>query len=105
MEKRASVFLYLILLAALKTKYESNTHLAAFRAIEVIKFLQDPNELNIVPAEHLMSATSLGEFNPVRRAQMGGSAPYNRNQLSLDNVTVVDRNRNRRIELLLFYRR
>jgi flagellar motor protein MotB len=89
----------------LKTRYESNTHLAAFRAIEVFKFLQDPNELNIDPAEHLISATSFGEFNPVRRAQGGGGARYSRAQLSADNETAEDRGHNRRIELLLFYRR
>ena len=44
----------------------SNLHLGALRAIEVYKFLQ--HSIRIDPANHLMSATSFGEYKPVQRS-------------------------------------
>ena len=82
------------------TRFPSNTHLAALRAIEVFKFLQ--LSVGIDPAEHLMSATSFGEFKPTTRS--GGDMQYNRDRLRVDNATPEMKGRNRRIELLLFYR-
>jgi len=78
----------------------TNTHLAAYRAIEVFRFLQDV--VGIDPAEHLMSATSFGEFKPVARS--GGDIQYDKDKLGKDNATPEQKARNRRIELLLFYR-
>jgi flagellar motor protein MotB len=83
------------------TRFKLNVYLASWRAIEVFKFLQDSTGID--PAEHLMSATSFGEFDPVQRAQARGN--YNRTQLFEDNSTPEQKGKNRRIELLLFYRR
>jgi len=82
-------------------RFPSNVHLAAFRAIEVFKYLE--NLAGIDPAEHLMSATSFGEFNPVQRTRNDNN--YNRVRLFEDNLTAEQKSNNRRIELLLFYRR
>jgi len=79
--------------------HPSNLDLAALRAIEVFKYLQ--NEVGIDPAEHLMSATSFGEFKPVQRSDEDLS--YNNLMLIKDNRTKSLKDRNRRIELLLFY--
>jgi len=79
--------------------FPSNVHLAALRAIEVYKFLQD--SAGIDPARHLMSATSFGEFKPVQRED---DAVYDRDKLRKHNETPRLKGRNRRIELLLFYR-
>jgi flagellar motor protein MotB len=65
-------------------RFPSNTHLAALRAIEVLKFFQ--NQGGIDPAEHLMSATSFGEFDPVQRGR--DEVGYDRNKLTRDNSTV-----------------
>lgn len=83
------------------TRFKANVYLAAWRAIEVFRFLQE--SAGIDPAEHLMSATSFGEFDPVPRAQAPGS--YNRTRLAEDNGTPDLKSKNRRIELLLFYQR
>ena len=82
------------------TRFQSNTHLAAMRAIEVFRFLQE--SVGIDPAEHLMSATSFGEFKPVQRSV--DDSHYNRERLREHNSTFDMKGRNRRIELLLFYR-
>lgn len=79
--------------------YPTNLDLAALRAIEVFKYLQ--NEVGIDPAEHLMSATSFGEFKPVQRSDEDLS--YNDLNLIKDNRTKSLKDRNRRIELLFFY--
>ena len=81
------------------TRFPSNTHLAAMRAMEVVKFLQE--SVGIDPAEHLMSATSFGEFKPVQRSE---DDKYSRDKLREHNSTAELKGRNRRIELLLFYR-
>lgn len=77
----------------------SNLHLAALRAIEVYKFLQ--RSISIDPARYLMSATSFGEYKPVKRSDDG---PYNRQKLRQHNRTRALKAENRRIEILLFYR-
>lgn len=78
----------------------SNLHLAALRAIEVYKFLQ--RSIRIDPAKHLMSATSFGEYKPVRRST--DDRTYNRQKLRQHNRTLALKAKNRRIEILLFYR-
>ena len=49
-----------------------------------------------------MSATSFGEYIPVRR--LTDDRTYNRQKLMQDNRTRVLKAKNRRIEILLFYR-
>jgi flagellar motor protein MotB len=80
-------------------RFKSNMQLAAMRAISVFNFLKD--KLNIDPAEHLMSTTSFGEYKPVQRSD--DEQLYNNLILESHNDTVGLRERNRRIELLLFY--
>ncbi|MBI3650559.1 MAG: OmpA family protein [Acidobacteria bacterium] len=80
-------------------RFQSNTQLAAMRAIQVFEFLQ--KSVGIDPAEHLMSATSFGEFKPVQRS---AEVPYNSEKLLQDNRSPELKSRNRRIELLLFYK-
>jgi flagellar motor protein MotB len=82
------------------SRFPSNTHLAALRAIEVLNHLKDVSGID--PAEHLMSATSFGEFDPVQRGR--DEVKYSRERLLRDNSTVQLKAQNRRIELLLFYR-
>lgn len=84
-------------------RYRSNVELAANRAIAVFTFLQDPKKVGINPAEHLMSVTSFGEYNSVRRTLE--AAGYDQHKLRGDNETEDLRRRNRRIELVLIYRR
>ena len=80
--------------------YFFNLHLAASRAIEVYKFLQ--RSIGIDLARHLMSATSFGEYKPVQRST--DDSTYNRQKLMQDNNTRALKQKNRRIEILLFYR-
>jgi flagellar motor protein MotB len=79
--------------------YRSNLDLAALRAIEVYRFFQ--NAIGIDPAQHLMSATSFGEFKPVQRSD---DDTYSFKKLNAHNFTEAQKSQNRRIELLLFYR-
>jgi flagellar motor protein MotB len=81
-------------------KFRSNLELAALRAIEVFNFLQ--HTVGIDPAEHLMSATSFGEFKPVQRSDDENN--YDGKKLSKHNSSEELKNQNRRIEILLFYR-
>jgi flagellar motor protein MotB len=81
-------------------RYRSNVELASNRAIAVFDFLQ--TKVGIDPAEHLMSATSFGEYQSVQRSV---STDYNLAKLQSDNATDELRRRNRRIELVLIYRR
>jgi flagellar motor protein MotB len=81
-------------------RYGSNVELAANRAISVFGFLQD--KVGIKPAEHLMSVTSFGEYKSVQRSI---STDYNLDKLQADNGSDELRRRNRRIELVLIYRR
>ena len=78
----------------------SNLHLGALRAIEVYKFLQ--NRIRIDPARHLMSATSFGEYKPVRRSVQ--DSKYTPEKLKRHNSTRALKATNRRMEILLFYR-
>ena len=80
--------------------YFFNLDLAASRAIEVYKFLQ--RTIKIDPAKHLMSATSFGEYKPVQR--LTDDRTYNRQKLMQHNNTLALKAKNRRIEILLFYR-
>lgn len=82
-------------------RYKSNVELAADRAIAVFGFLQ--NRVGIKPAEHLMSVTSFGEYQSVQRS--AGGDGYNMDRLLADNGSDELRRRNRRIELVLLYRR
>lgn len=82
------------------TYYGSNMRLAAMRAISVFNFLKE--EIKIDPAGHLMSITSFGEFKPVQRSE--DENRYNWKILKEHNKTPQLKERNRRIELLLFYR-
>ena len=78
----------------------SNLHLGALRAIEVYKFLQ--HSISIDPARYLMSATSFGEYKPVQRST--DDRTYNQQKLRQHNSTRELKTKNRRIEILLFYR-
>ena len=78
----------------------SNLHLGALRAIEVYKFLQ--RSIGIDPAKHLMSATSFGEYKPVQRSVQDNK--YTPQKLTQHNRTRGLKAKNRRIEILLFYR-
>ncbi len=80
--------------------YFFNLDLAASRAIEVYKFLQGSIRIDL--ARHLMSATSFGEYKPVQR--LTDESTYNRQKLMQDNSTRALKTKNRRIEILLFYR-
>jgi flagellar motor protein MotB len=82
-------------------RYASNVELAANRAIAVFEFLK--NEVGIQPAERLMSITSFGEYQSVQRS--GQDQPYTTEKLLADNLNDDLRRRNRRIELVLIYRR
>jgi len=83
-------------------RFRTNTELAAMRAISVFQFLQE--EVGIDPNDNLMSATSFGEFKSVQRGKDDKSA-YNKDRLLIDNGDENFRSRNRRIELVLIYRR
>jgi flagellar motor protein MotB len=82
-------------------RYNSNVELAANRAIAVFGFLQD--KVGIQPSEHLMSVTSFGEYKSLQRSADDKS--YNLDKLQGDNNSDELRRRNRRIELVLIYRR
>ena len=77
----------------------SNLHLAALRAIEVYKFIQE--QIQIDPATHLMSATSFGEYKPVQRSVQDNT--YTPEKLKIHNSTKKLKAQNRRMEILLFY--
>lgn len=81
-------------------RYASNVELAAGRAISVFTYLQD--KVGIRPAEHLMSVTSFGEYKSVQRKTEND---YSLEKLQADNSNDELRRRNRRIELVLIYRR
>jgi flagellar motor protein MotB len=80
--------------------FRSNVELAANRAIAVFDFLKD--KVGIEPAKHLMSVTSFGEYKSVQRK---ADADYNMDKLQANNGNDELRRRNRRIELVLIYRR
>lgn len=76
-----------------------NLELAASRAISVYMFLQ--HSVGINPAEHLMSATSFGEYKPVGRE---AGQRFNLDELNAANATDELKAQNRRIEIVLFYK-
>ncbi len=76
-----------------------NLSLAAARAVAVYKFLQV--NVGVDPSRHLMSATSFGKYKPVGRE---AGQEYDYNALSAANSTSEMRARNRRIEIVLFYK-
>lgn len=80
-------------------RFRNNTVLASERAISVFEYLQ--NKVGINPASTLMSVTSFGEFKPVNREDV----PYNEERLKVDNGDEKLRSQNRRIEIILIYRR
>lgn len=75
-----------------------NLNLASKRAISVYSFLK--NKMGIDPAEHLMSATTFGEYKPVGR---DAGKKFGRVDLIKANATAPKKGENRRIEILLFY--
>lgn len=82
-------------------RFRTNTELAALRAIAVFEYLQ--NKVGIDPAVNLMSATTFGEYKSVQRGT--GVSTYSREKLAADNDDESDRSRNRRIELVVIYKR
>jgi flagellar motor protein MotB len=81
-------------------RYSSNLELAAYRGMTVFRTLQGAG---IDPRSSMMSATTFGEYVPVQRRISGDS--YSPQQLLYDNNSVEKRELNRRIEVLLIYRR
>jgi flagellar motor protein MotB len=80
-----------------------NTELAAMRALEVFKFVQTPGGGGIDPAKTLTSITSFGEFLPVQRDR--DNRNYDSRDLLKDNENIELMDKNRRIEIVLIYRR
>ena len=76
-----------------------NLQLAANRAIAVYKFLQV--NVGIDPSHYLMSATSFGKYKPVGR-EAGSDYTYEKLQQANADETLMARNR--RIEIVLFYK-
>jgi outer membrane protein OmpA-like peptidoglycan-associated protein len=76
-----------------------NLNLAAARAISVYKFLQI--NVGIDPAKYLMSATSFGKYKAVGRE---AGSDYNLAELYSANATDELKARNRRIEIVLYYK-
>ena len=76
-----------------------NLRLASERAMSVYKFIQ--NNVGIDPAEHLISITSFGKYKPIGRE---AGDEFNKFELSKANETDTLRAKNRRIEIVLFYK-
>lgn len=76
-----------------------NLNLASARAMAVYKFLQ--NAVGVDPASCLMSITSFGKYKPVGRE---AGQQFDRAQLESANKTDELRAKNRRIEIVLFYK-
>lgn len=76
-----------------------NLALAANRAIAVYKFLQ--TSVGIDPAKYLMSVTSFGKYKPVGR-EAGQS--FDQQKLAAANADDNAKAKNRRIEIVLFYK-
>lgn len=81
------------------TAAKDNLELGSFRANAVFRFLESQG---IDPLQASMSATSFGHFFPVTR-KPGES--FSAEMLEASNASDEQLMRNRRIELLLFYRR
>lgn len=82
------------------SRFPSNLELSAARAIEVFQFFQDT--VGIDPAICLMSATSFGEFKPAQRT--ADDSTFDRLKLTESNSSFEHKAKNRRVEVLLFYR-
>jgi flagellar motor protein MotB len=82
-------------------KSGSNVELAADRSVAVFTFLN--SKVGIDPAKNLMSATSFGEYKSVQRGK--DNSAYDWNKLLANNSTDELKGKNRRIELVLIYRR
>lgn len=76
-----------------------NLTLASNRAIAVYKFLQ--TEVSVDPAKYLMSITSFGKYKPVGRE---AGQEYDRAKLEKANIDAAAKAKNRRIEIVLFYK-
>lgn len=79
----------------------TNLRLGANRAIAVFEFFRS-SAVGINPEEHLMSATSFGEWKPVNRSEDGKS--FDLTRLKAAN-SEESRPKNRRVELLLIYKK
>lgn len=80
-----------------------NIELAFDRAYSVFKYFTEV--LGIDPAEYLISATSYGEYNSVQRSEDIDQI-YNMNRLvKEDNNNQKLKDNNRRIEILIFYKK
>jgi len=80
-------------------RYDSNLDLAAQRAVQVFELLRKEG---IDPTSALMSASSFGEFYPVSRRHL---QQYNATLLRAHNRSKAQKDLNRRIEIVLLYRR
>lgn len=76
-----------------------NLELGAARAIAVYEYLQV--HIGIDPAKYLMSATSFSKYKPVGRE---ATDDYNIDKLKTANSTNDLKARNRRIEIVLYYK-
>ena len=79
---------------------EYNLTLASDRAKRVFLFFK--NQVGINPAKVLMSATSFGSFKPVNRT---AENKYDWERIIQENNTTTQKELNRRIEIVLTYRR
>jgi flagellar motor protein MotB len=77
-----------------------NLWLAADRALEVYKYLK---QLNINPYEYVMSANSFGEYMPVERKYE--DCCYSIDKLNSQNNSEEKKAINRRIEIVIIYRK
>lgn len=82
-------------------KYRSNLELAANRAICVFSLLSE--KVGIDPLSHLVSISSFGEYKPVGRE--ASDRGFSLDQLKAANKSSAKRDKNRRIEILLYYRK
>ncbi|MFZ8847033.1 MAG: OmpA/MotB family protein [Candidatus Hydrothermia bacterium] len=82
------------------TKFRSNLELAGLRSFEIFYFLKD--SVKIDPSEHLISATSFGEYKPVNREE---GKTFNLDSLLKANENEEKKSLNRRVEFLIFYKR
>jgi flagellar motor protein MotB len=84
------------------SRFHTNTELAAMRAIAVFEYLRQ--NVGIDPNKKLMSITSFGEFKSVQRGE-NEESDYSSDQLIYDNAEEKLRSYNRRIEIVLTYKR
>ena len=82
-------------------RFRDNVQLAAERAMTVFEFFR--SNVGIDPTRVLISATSFGEYDPALRSDTEVSYTWER--LRQDNSSEELRSKNRRIELVLVYRR